>query len=114
MKKIISLLAAGAFALGLIGCSDGGALHDTEAYDLSSGGIAGAMQGWSNVVNWTTKDISKNTYTYEFTATSSEVEWKVLFESGNWNGGAFGDATVTEADGEKGVALVYDNKTGGG
>ena len=112
MKKILSLLAAGALALGLIGCSDGGALHDMEAYDLSSGGIAGAMQGWSNVVNWTTKDTSTNTYTYEFTATASEVEWKVLFESGNWNGGAFGDATVTEDAGD--VELVYDNATGGG
>lgn len=113
MKKIISLLAAGALALGLIGCSDGGALHDTEAYDLSKGGIAGAMQDWNEkTATWTTVDTSTNTYTYEFTATGAEVEWKVLFQQGNWNGGAFGDATVTEAAGE--VDLVYDNATGGG
>ena len=46
MKKVISLLAAGALALGLIGCS--GDLHDTELIELKGYGIRGSAKesGW--------------------------------------------------------------------
>ena len=114
MKKILSFLAAGVLAFGLIGCS--GDLHDLETLDFSKGGIPGVMNGWDNTTTWTSADASTGTYTYEFKATGTSISWKAIAEAGNWNSGAFGGEGTdldVPADGTE-VALIYDNKTGGG
>lgn len=115
MKKIFSLLLAGAAALALAGCS--GVLHDYgDAPNPTLGAVAGAFNGWTNTGAWTTADDSTHTYTYSFTASAAAVEWKALVVSGNWNGGAYGGAsdTVTKiSTGGTAVELTYDNGSGG-
>lgn len=112
MKKILSFIAAGVLALGLIGCS--GNLHDEvpSRIDLSAGAVPGAFNGWDNTTPWTTADVATGIYTYEFTAKDSSVEWKAITTSGDWNSGAYIDATAEVGGGE--VTLKFDDKTGGG
>lgn len=109
MKKIFSLLTAGFLALGLMGCSG---LHDAEGVDLTGGAIPGAMNDWTNTTSFTTADANLGLYTYDFQAKSDNVEWKIITTAGDWNSGAYGEATVL-ADGNF-VELEYDDKTGAG
>ena len=52
---------------------------DTPPADLSEGGIAGSMQGWSiETVQWTKSEPSSGTYEYEFTTTKKDHAWKVV------------------------------------
>lgn len=126
MKKLLSFLAAGAIALGLIGCS--GDLHDTvdpstiplsialqSAPRLSAGGVPGAMNNWDNTTKWTTSNDSTCTYVYEFKATAETMEWKAITTAGNWNSGAWGggDNEALSVPLDTKTALVYDNATGG-
>ena len=126
MKKLLSFLAAGALALGLIGCS--GDLHDTvdpstiplsialqSAPRLSAGGVPGAMNSWDNTTTWTTTDDSTCTYVYEFKATAETIEWKAITTAGNWNSGAWGggDNEALSVPLDTKTALIYDGATGG-
>ncbi|MEE1167106.1 MAG: hypothetical protein UHP28_08160 [Treponema sp.] len=82
MKKILSLIAAGAMALGLIGCS--GDLHDAVQADstiLGEAGIIGTINGWT-VAKMTKVD--DTTYTYIFTAADTSAQFSVQEVSGNW------------------------------
>ena len=88
MKKLLSLLFIGAALQILFGCTN---LHDEieTARGLSAGGIAGTMQtpkAWDeNAVKWTSSDVDKGIYEYEFTASDSAIEWKVLIKRGVWD-----------------------------
>ena len=121
MKKILSFVVAGTLALGLIGCS--GNLHDVvpSRIDLSGGCVPGQFNAqpdgtWDNTAgSWTTADKTTGIYTYEFAATNTEMECKVLCKTGDWNGGAYGgEGTELKLKVGDKETLVYDNKTGGG
>lgn len=82
MKKILSLIAAGAMALGLIGCS--GDLHDDVQADstiLGEAGIIGTINGWTAAKMTKVDD---TTYTYIFTAADTSAQFSVQEVSGNW------------------------------
>lgn len=82
MKKILSLIAAGAMALGLIGCS--GDLHDAVQADstiLGEAGIIGTINGWTAAKMTKVDD---TTYTYIFTAADTSAQFSVQEVSGNW------------------------------
>lgn len=114
MKRFISVIATAALFFGLASCS--GDLHDLETLDFSAGGVPGAMNGWNNTTVWTTADAASATYTYEFKAVDTSIQWKAIAVAGNWNSGAFGGASAevsVPADGTE-VKLAYDNATGGG
>ena len=114
MKKL-SFLIAGLMGLALMGCS--GNLHDVvpSRVDLSAGGAPGAFNTWNNATPWTTMDKANGIYTYEFAATDTKMDWKVLCKTGDWNGGAYGgEGTELELKVGGKETLVYDNKTGGG
>ena len=116
MKKILSFLAAGALALGLIGCS--GDLHDDEykVIDLSNGAIPGDFDSpanWDNKTPWSSIDAANNTYTFNFKSKSDcsgTVEFKIVTVSGNWNVDGYTevDIPVDSAD-----AVKMPMKTGG-
>ena len=62
----------------------------TPEYDLTDGGIFGAMQGWAaDKVTWTTKDMGNGVYTYKFKALTNMYEWKILMHKGRPNEGVF-------------------------
>lgn len=114
MKRFISVIATAALFFGLASCS--GDLHDLETLDFSAGGVPGAMNGWDNTTVWTTADAASATYTYEFKAVDTSIQWKAIAVAGNWNSGAFGGDSAevsVPADGTE-VKLAYDNATGGG
>ena len=82
MKKILSLIAAVAMALGLIGCS--GDLHDAVQADstiLGEAGIIGTINGWTAAKMTKVDD---TTYTYIFTAADTSAQFSVQEVSGNW------------------------------
>lgn len=103
MKKILSFLAAGALALGLIGCS--GDLHDNvpRIIDLSAGGVAGDFDSpanWSEKEPWTTVDASTATYTFNFTTkadSASDIGFKINSQL-KWNVDGYSEFNVS-ADG---------------
>ena len=116
MKKILSFLAAGALALGLIGCS--GDLHDDEykVIDLSNGAIPGNFDSpatWDNTTPWSSIDAANNTYTFNFKSKSDcsgTVEFKIVTVNGEWNVDGYTevDIPVDSAD-----AVKMPMKTGG-
>ena len=116
MKKILSFLAAGALALGLIGCS--GDLHDDEykVIDLSNGAIPGDFDSpatWDNTTPWSSIDAANNTYTFNFKSKSDcsgTVEFKIVTVNGEWNVDGYTevDIPVDSAD-----AVKMPMKTGG-
>ena len=67
----------------------------TPEYDLTKGGIWGKMQGWqADAVKWDSSDKDSGSYTYKFTPTESNIEWKILLHKGKENEGVFaGDPT---------------------
>ena len=81
MKKIISLLAAGALALGLIGCS--GDLHDNEAIDMSAVNIVGSINGWK--FEPLTEAADGSYWYYEFTADKAENNFTLIGNT-DWGG----------------------------
>ena len=117
MKKILSLIAAGAMALGLIGCS--GDLHDDVQADstiLGEAGIIGTINSWTAAKMTKVDD---TTYTYKFTAADTSAEFSVQEVSGNWAKrwcgndaeGAQGDpATTAIAPGGELAAMVYSTE----
>ena len=76
MKKLISFLAAGALALGLIGCS--GDLHDVSGVDISNLQLKGSMFTWnSGKSEYKFTEDTDGTYYYEFIATSSSATFAI-------------------------------------
>lgn len=84
MKKILSFLAAGALALGLIGCS--GDLHDKEISPLYIEGTCWTTREALEIVDDTTQKISF-TYTGQtgWEALANEVHFKVITTPSGWN-----------------------------
>lgn len=83
MKKILSFLAAGALALGLIGCS--GDLHDKEISPLYIEGTCWTTREALEIVDDTTQKISF-TYTGQtgWNALVNEVHFKVITTPSGW------------------------------
>lgn len=82
MKKILSFLAAGALALGLIGCS--GDFHDALKTDVSTLQIRGDLPGAS----WEGTDLKKDTedtYSFSFVATTSTGHFAFTEKDNKWN-----------------------------
>lgn len=126
MKKVVSFLAACSLVFGLLSCS--GDMHNdidpatipasqalASAPKLGKGGVPGAMNGWNNQTAWTSADDTNCTYVYDFVATDTELEWKVISQTGDWNSGAWGGGSnevINVPVGTK-TQLSYDNKSGG-
>lgn len=88
MKKILSFLAAGALALGLIGCS--GDLHNVPLEDttiLKAACIVGINGNWDNEGKSNNKltKIDDTYYKYTFTSESATQEFSILETAGPWN-----------------------------
>ena len=84
MKKLLSFLAVGALALGLIGCS--GDLHDAEIIDLSGYGIRGSMTGWDKADDEPLTKNDDGTYAFSFTATGETDNFAVIeMGDASWN-----------------------------
>ena len=117
MKKNLSLIAAGAMALGLIGCS--GDLHDDIQADstiLGEAGIIGTINSWTAAKMTKVDD---TTYTYKFTAADTSAEFSVQEVSGDWakrwcgndaEGAASDPATTAIAPGDELQAMVYSKE----
>ena len=119
MKKILSLLAAGALALSLIGCS--GDLHDAELIDLTGYGIRGTAKesGWDAASDIPLTANGDGTYTGTFTATGSASKGGDDFAiiqcgDGSWNTAyrlkqpkSLGDAANTFSESEGMEQKVY-------
>ena len=95
MKKLLSFLAAGALALGLIGCS--GDMHDeldpsSIKYGLLFGNntILDTADICSDVNGWAGAALTKvddTTYTYTFTAEKTEEQFSIREVAGSWTAG---------------------------
>ncbi len=84
MKKLLSFLAVGALALGLIGCS--GDLHDAEIIDLFGYGIRGSMTGWDKADDEPLTKNDDGTYAFSFTATGETDNFAVIeMGDASWN-----------------------------
>ena len=84
MKKLLSFLAVGALALGLIGCS--GDLHDAAIIDLSGYGIRGSMTGWDKADDEPLTKNDDGTYAFSFTATGETDNFAVIeMGDASWN-----------------------------
>ena len=79
MKKILSLLAAGALALGLIGCS--GDLHDSEALSASEFFLRGNMNDWGT----TPLTDNGDTWSVTFTATANPQQFAIATGDSSWS-----------------------------
>lgn len=83
MKKLLSLLAAGAMALGLIGCS--GDLHDVSLIDLTGYGLRGTLTGWAEADDVALVDNGDGSYSYNFTSTDETTQFAILqMGDGTW------------------------------
>lgn len=122
MKKILSLIAAGAMALGLIGCS--GNLHDDIQADstiLAEACICGINACWDptgasgNIL----KKVDDTTYTYTFTTNAATQQFSIVEKKGAWGprwcgndakGAASDPATTAIAPGGELAAMVYSKE----
>ncbi|MCI7533392.1 MAG: hypothetical protein MSA36_00140 [Treponema porcinum] len=122
MKKILSLIAAGAMALGLIGCS--GDLHDDIQADstiLAEACIVGINGCWDqtgasgNIL----KKVDDTTYTYTFTTNAAAQQFSIVEKKGSWasrwcgnnaKGAASEPETTAIAPGGKLAAMVYSTE----
>ena len=119
MKKILSFLAAGALALGLIGCS--GDLHDDEykVIDLSNGAIPGNFDSpatWDNTTPWSSIDAASNTYTFNFKTKSDctgTVEFKIVSVSGEWNVDGYTEVDIPVDSGSVTMPMKTGEAMGG-
>lgn len=109
MKKILSFLAAGALALGLIGCS--GDLHDALKTDVSTLQIKGDLPG----VSWGGTDLNKlteDTYYIDFLATTSTGHFAFTEKDNGWKVAYRGTSDGKLYEGFKtsfDEAVLYDN-----
>lgn len=83
MKKILSFLAAGALALGLIGCS--GDLHDALKTDVSVLQIRGDLPGTTWNDDAKVLEEKDGTYVFEFLATTSTGHFAFTEKGNGWN-----------------------------
>lgn len=122
MKKILSLIAAGAMALGLIGCS--GDLHDDIQADstiLAEACIVGINGCWDqtgasgNIL----KKVDDTTYTYTFTTNAAAQQFSIVEKKGSWasrwcgnnaKGAASEPETTAIAPGGELAAMVYSTE----
>lgn len=122
MKKILSLIAAGAMALGLIGCS--GDLHDDIQADstiLGEACIVGINGCWDekgasgNIL----KKVDDTTYTYTFTTKTAAQQFSIVEKKGSWasrwcgndaKGAESDPATTAIAPGGELAAMVYSTE----
>lgn len=126
LAKISAVLAAMVLALSFAACSDsdddddGGAGGETPggaATILSKAAVPGGFNGW-DAEKGVLKQIDDTTYTYEFTATETEVEFGVQKVKGSWTSGRWGAGKITapaasEANVGKAsdaAALTYNNE----
>ena len=112
MKKIIFAALSVLMMLSLVGCGEH--LVDFKVIDLSNGAVPGdwaVPANWSNTTPFTSVDKDNNTYTFEFTVkdeAGSEVGFKILTESGNWDCAGYTEFNVT-VDGGAVDAKFIDN-----
>ena len=122
MKKILSLIAAGAMALGLIGCS--GDLHDDVEADstiLGEACICGINNCWDptgasgNIL----KKVDDTTYTYTFTTDAAVQQFSIVEKKGAWgprwcgnndSAAASDPATTAIVPGGELAAMVYSTE----
>lgn len=122
MKKLLSLIAAGAMALGLIGCS--GDLHDAVQADstiLAEACIVGINGCWDqtgasgNIL----KKVDDTTYTYTFTTNAAAQQFSIVEKKGSWasrwcgnnaKGAASEPETTAIAPGGELAAMVYSTE----
>lgn len=124
MKKLLSFLAAGALALGLIGCS--GDMHDeldpsSIKYGLLFGfntildtaDICGSIDGWTGSALTKEED---GTYTYTFTADATSGQFSIREVAGSWTAGnrwcgalKKDDENALKLKNGKSVTLVYSD-----
>ena len=122
MKKILSLIAAGAMALGLIGCS--GDLHDDVQADstiLGEACIVGINGCWDekgasgNIL----KKVDDTTYTYTFTTNAATQQFSIVEKKGSWasrwcgnnaKGAASDPATTAIVPSGELAAMVYSTE----
>lgn len=83
MKKILSFLAAGALALGLIGCS--GDLHDALKTDVSVLQIRGDLPGTTWNDDAKVVEEKDGAYVFEFLATTSTGHFAFTEKGNGWN-----------------------------
>ena len=83
MKKIISLLAAGALALGLIGCS--GDLHDSEEINMSELFLRGNMNAWGATALENGTGDYAGKYVVTFSAAAAETQFAIATNDGSWS-----------------------------
>ena len=122
MKKLLSLIAAGAMALGLIGCS--GDLHEavqTDSTILGEACIVGINGCWDekgasgNIL----KKVDDTTYTYTFTTDAAVQQFSIVEKKGSWasrwcgndaKGAASDPATTAIVPGGELAAMVYSTE----
>lgn len=113
MKKLLSVLAAGVLAFGMIGCS--GDLHDDEVstIDISNGlYLVGSMQGWDIKTGLPSENSADVPGALEiaFTADASKMEFKFIPTLGAWDGQIAGDKIV---GGEMPTGCTYESADDG-
>ena len=86
---------------------------DTSPADLSEGGIAGSMQGWSvETVQWTKSEPSTGTYEYEFTTTEKDHAWKVVSKK-TWGAPHYGKKDQNTVLVGAAPVELFENSSGG-
>ena len=118
MKKILSFLAAGALALGLIGCS--GDLHDDELNPIDTSKfetfeLCGAMTGWKNDAGTNLKFTpTDNQYEYSvtFTALGAEQGFCFITKTGLWDDYQIGGESMGAGTLPEGIS--FSSKAGEG
>lgn len=118
MKKILSFLAAGALALGLIGCS--GDLHDDEFNPIDTSKfetfeLCGAMTDWKNDAGTNLKFTpTENAYEYSVTFTAKDAEQGFCFitKTGLWDDYQIGGESMKAGTLPEGIS--FSSKAGEG
>lgn len=118
MKKILSFLAAGALALGLIGCS--GDLHDDEFNPIDTSKfetfeLCGAMTDWKNNADTNLKFTpTENAYEYSVTFTAKDAEQGFCFitKTGLWDDYQIGGESMKAGTLPEGIS--FSSKAGEG
>lgn len=112
MKKILSIIAAGAMALGLIGCA--GDLHDKEVVQIDfndSYYLIGDMTGWEkgDIIKFT-KDEADATKSWAIFNATDETQGFSFAKDSSWTGQISGDKIVA---GTLGKDIKYETKDNG-
>lgn len=112
MKKILSLLAAGAIALGLIGCS--GDLHDAVVTKINlteSLKVIGSNSGWTDATAPSITDNGDGSYTAVVVADAVNVQFCLAEDSDSWKNQTGGDLMKGDVSAVVNGFGVYNAKT---